>query len=411
MKARIINLLSLGLILSLMACSDDDSNTPAITIPDSYTFERNGSSTVAFAGQTSRIQMAEELAGNLKNFEITADELLEMYRNSLEDGSDANPFSSQALNEATVSIKSKVAASKDYFSTNTSVSALLKQDFENWINLQVTEVFPNSNTVALPGVSGQIADGSSVRYVNEHGLEYDQMIVKGLIGALMLDQISNNYLSTSVLDEADNVEKNNNDEVEVGKAYTTMEHKWDEAYGYVYGNSADKANPNATIGADDSYLNKYIGRAENDSDFAGVADEIFNAFKLGRAAILAKQYTVRDQQAEIIREKLSEIIAVRAVFYLVQGKNGLPTDRENFALYGPTFHDLSEGYGFIYSLQFTRMPGTNEPYFTHDEVNTMLAKLLGDGPNGLWDVEPSTLDELATEIASKFDFTIDQAGS
>ena len=38
-----------------------------------------------------------------------------------------------------------------------------------------------------------------------------------------------------------------------------------------------------------------------------IAQEIFDAFKLGRAAIVAKDYEVRDQQADIIKEKVLQI--------------------------------------------------------------------------------------------------------
>ena len=400
----------LGSCLFLVSCGDDEDDTPGISTPTSYSFERNGASTVDFSGQTTRILMAEELISSMMDFDdATESLLLEMYRNEGAAGEDVFPFSASDLNASTKSIKSKTAASRDFFSTNTVASAQIKADFEAWISAQINEVFPAIETVAEPGVAGQIADGSSVRYVSAEGLEYNQLVNKSLIGALMLDQALNNYLSTSVLDEADNVAANDGDIVAEGQNYTTMEHKWDEAYGYVYGTSADPANPNATIGADDSFVNKYIGRVEGDPDFAGIADDIWNAFAIGRAAIVAKNYSVRDAQVDIIREKLSDVIAIRAIYYLQQAKLALPDDRSNTALYGTSFHDLSEGYGFIYSLQFTREPGTNSPYFSKSEVDAMLADLLDDGPNGLWDVEPATLDELTNTIHAKFDFSLEAA--
>lgn len=397
---------------AFVSCSSDDDNAPGVIAPDTYSFERNGSNTVSFSGQTTRIQMGEELISKLLDFDdpnaaITA---LEMYRNETEDGGDAAPFNSADLNSSTKSIKSKTAASIDFFSSNTVEAAEIRSDFEEWIEAQVAEVFPNENTVAEPGQPGQISDGSSTRYVDARGLEYNQMVNKGLIGALMLDQALNNYLSPAVLDEADNRTNNDAGITAEGESYTTMEHKWDEAYGYIYGLNGDPANPNADLGAD-SFVNKYIGRVEGDADFAGIADDIFQAFKLGRAAITEGDYTLRDQQADIVKTRLSEVIAIRAVFYLQQGKLALPDDRNNTALYGTSFHDFSEGFGFIYSLRFTRQPGTNSPYFTKAEVDSFINDLLGDGENGLWDVTDETLDDLSEKIAAKFDFTVDQAGS
>jgi hypothetical protein len=54
--------------------------------------------------------------------------------------------------------------------------------------------------------------------------------------ACLLDQVVNNYLSKLKLDAGSNVSNNTNKVVESGKTYTTMEHAWDEAYGYIYGN-------------------------------------------------------------------------------------------------------------------------------------------------------------------------------
>ena len=405
---KLKNLFSLAVVasvLTLSGCGDDDPS-PTVETPASYSFSRNGQSTVSFSGQTTRIQMAEELISAMKDFGMSAETMLEMYRNDDGMGGDVNPFASADLNSATKSIKSKVAASRDFFSANTAEGSQIKADFETWINAQVTEVFPNEQVLATVGNAGQIADGSSTRYVSAKGLEYDQAVGKGLIGALMLDQALNNYLSVSVLDEADNRTNNDNEVVADGQNYTTMEHKWDEAFGYLYGTSANTADPNATIGADDSFLNKYIGRVEGDSDFAGIADDILNAFKLGRAAIVAKQYDVRDDQAALIRQKLSEVIAIRAVYYLQQGKNGLEAATPD---YGAAFHDLSEGYGFIYSLRFTRN-AAGSSYFSSTEVDGFIDQLMGS-TNGLWEVTPATLDAMSTAIAAKFDFTVAQAGS
>lgn len=390
----------------LTNCSSDDPQ-PSVEAPESYAFTRNGQTTVSFSGQTDRINMATELINGMKDFDnATKQSLLEMFRNESESGDDVSPFADAGLNASTKSVKSKVAASKDLFSTNTTESSEIKADFEAWINAQVDEVFPNKETLAEAGVAGQVADGSSTRYVNADGLEYNQAVNKGLIGALMADQILNNYLSTAVLDEAENVANNDNEVLDGSSNYTTMEHKWDEAYGYLYGTSADATDPNNTIGSDDSFLNKYLGSVNSDDDFNTYAEEIFDAFKLGRAAIVAKNYTTRDAQVAIIRERISEVIAIRAVYYLQQGKTKLSATNGNSA----AFHALSEAYGFIYSLRFTRKPEGSTSFFAKAEVDAMLGKLMG-GTNGLWSVTGTALDEISADIAEKFSFTVEQAGS
>ncbi|MDF1695448.1 MAG: DUF4856 domain-containing protein [Saprospiraceae bacterium] len=393
-------------LIGLVSCGDESSSD--FEIPETYTFLRDGNSTVSFSGQTTRIRMAEELISALKDNNSLESNLLGMYRNTDEGGNNIDPFVLAELNESTKSIKSKVADSKDFFSTNTVEASIIKNQFEQWINDQVNEVFPSYEVLASPGVAGQILDGSSVRYVNSKGLEYDQAIGKGLIGALMADQLMNNYLSPSVLDEADNRANNDSDVTVEGKAYTNMEHKWDEAYGYLFGNSSSSEDPIQNLGEVDGFLNKYVGRVNGDEDFVGIGQEIFDAFKKGRAAIVAKEYDTRDEQADIIIEKISEVIGIRSVYYLQQGKNGLPTDPESTA-FGPAFHDLSEGIGFIYSLRFTRKPGSNDSYFTREEVDGFLESLLDANVNGLWDIDTQTLDDISSSIADKFDFTVEQA--
>lgn len=393
----------------LMSCGDDEV-TPSITVdePATYAFTRNGSSSVSFSGQATRIAMAEELISALKTSSLTATSLSAMFDH--QEG--ANDFSNSDLNASNKNIKSKVAASSDLFSSNSTDASAIKADFDAWISAQANDVFPNWSVDATKGVAGAIqeAGGGSTRYVNANGLEYNQAVAKSLIGGLMADQTLNNYLGTAVLDEASNRVDQEAGTVVDGKTYAAMEHKWDEAFGYVYGASQDAANPNATIGSDDSFLNKYIGRVEGDTDFAGIAADIFNAFKRGRAAIVAGDYTARDAQAAIIRQKVSEVIAIRSVYYLQQGKAALEATTPDMA---SAFHDLSEGFGFVYSLQFTRNPLANEAFFTRTEVEGFIANIYptASQANGFWDVTPANLQTVSEAIAAKFSFTVDKAGS
>lgn len=387
---------------ALASCTSDDDLTPEgekFEIPSNYTFERDNSSTISYDGQTTRLQMSAELLSSFNDFEKGSEELLlNMFAN------ENAPFANASLNESSKSVKSKVAASNLYFATNTVESTAIKNDFETYITEQMTTVKSNKDKLAEAGVAGQIADGERVRYVNEKGLEYNQAFAKGLIGGLLLDQIANNYLSQPVLDEADNRANNDAEVTEEGKDFTTMEHKWDEAYGYVYGDpSIPTADPNSVLNkSDDRLLFSYLGQVNDDEDFAGIADETFEAFKTGRAAIVNGNYEVRDAQAAIIRQNLSKVIGVRAVHYMQGGKTSLSEGNK-----GHAFHELSEGFGFIYSLRFTNNPATGAPYISKDKIETIKEQLLSG--NGFWDVTPEMLDGISEEIAAGFDFTVKQA--
>lgn len=393
-------------VLLFASCSSDDTVKPednTVVPPATYTFKRGGESTVSFGGQTTRLKMGGELNAALMDFDnATEESLLAMYAH--EAGN--NDFSDSELNASDKNLRSKTAASNDYFATNASESALIKATLEGFIAAQVNEVFPNIMVVASPGVAGQIADGDKTRYVSGNGLEYNQAFAKSLLGALMADQMLNHYMSKVILDEASNRVNNDNNITEEGKLYTTMEHKWDEAYGYIYGNSQDPTNPNVTLGEDDDFLNKYLAKVNDDPDFSSIAADIFDAFKLGRAAIAAKNYEVRDAQIAIIQKNISKVIAVRAVYYLQDGKNKLTNENRESA-----FHALSEAYGFVYSLRFTRNPETNTPLFTRSEVDALLNQLVNPADNGFWGITPETLETVSEAVAAKFDFTVAQAAS
>ncbi len=395
-------ILLLVIVATLLSCENNDNeNVTIVTVaPATYSFERGGLTTVSFDGQTKRIQMANEFGSALK--QASTETLVSLKAKFAHEEGD-NDFSDALLNASGKSIRSKVADSKDFYGSNVTDAAAIKADFDSWITNQVNDVFPNWNNEASAGVAGQIQEsgGGSVRYVNEKGLEYNQVISKGLIGGLMIDQILNNYLSPAVLDADTNVADNDGDVLKSGENHTTMEHKWDEAFGYLYGNEEDITAPKLNT---DSFLNKYLSRVENDTDYEGIAKEIYDAFKLGRAAIVAKDYSTRNIQAEIIKEKISKIVGIRAIYYLQQGKNNLAINDKAGA-----FHDLSEGFGFIYSLQFTRQPNSTEPYFTKSEVDGFIATL--SQGNGFWDLSSAPLDEMSNVIAAKFNITVNQAGS
>ncbi len=402
MKKSFLLLLTMGSAI-LTSCSNDDdpviNEENGIEVPANYTFKRNGESTIDYNGQTTRLQMSAELLSAFNDFDNNSEEqLLNMFAN------ENAPFSDASLNESSKSVKSKVAASNLYFSANTTESAQIRQDFESFISGQINEVKANKDQLAEAGVAGQIAQGERVRYVNAQGLEYNQAFAKSLIGGLLLDQIINNYLAQPVLDEADNRANNDAGTTEEGNTYTTMEHKWDEAYGYLYGDpSIPAADPMSVLGeSDDHLLFSYLGQVDADEDFSGLAQSTFDAFKTGRAAIVAGNYETRDEQVATIRENLSTVIGVRAVHYLQGGKNALAEEN-----YGAAFHELSEGFGFIYSLRFTQNPATGKPYITQLSLETYKTELISG--NGFWAVTPETLDRISEEIAAAFGFTVEEA--
>ena len=361
--------------LFLTSCSDDDDvvvdNT--VTPPSTYKFERNGKNTVSHGGQTSRLKMASELYSGMKSSSSTKAGLNNMFNNG-------TGFSDATLNGTGKKIGSKTFASS-------VASSTVKPKFDAMITDFSDNVIPNWSTTAANGTAGKMTDaGGRTVYINAKGHELTQLFTKGLIGGMTTDQIVNGYLTAAKLDGGTNIADNNAGTLVEGKDYTNMEHYWDEGFGYLYGEEADVKNPTLGKGV---LLSKYAKKV-NDSNSPGIGKIIYDAFIKGRAAIVAKNYTVRDAQAKIIQIHISKIIGYKAHDYLndyvTKAAAGTPAD---------AIHALSEGYGFVMSLQVTN-DGTGKPYFSNAEVNVMLAKL-----DNFWTVSSADCTAMANQIKSK----------
>lgn len=346
--------------------------------PDAYSFTREGVSTVYYTGQSARLEMAQEISSALNNETFTADEIDSMFNLGI-------GFSNTDLDASGKKIGNKTAAYG---------SATIKPIFDNWITEVVSDVFPAWNSDATAGVPGQITDagGGRTARVNGKGLEINQAFTKSLIGAHALDQIVNGYLDKSA--KLDAVEADNDADVfhytspgSSEENVTKMEHYWDEGFGYLYGLD-NQTYPELGKGV---LLNKYLSKVDA-TDERGIAKVIYDAFSLGRAAIVNKDYELRDAQAAIIKSNLSKVIGYKAAYYMRSGADYLTA-----GTYADAFHALSEGYGFILSLQFTKNEN-GVPYMTKDEVDTLLNSLM-EG-NGFWDRTPEELTAIAVQIES-----------
>ena len=370
-------ILSLAVFSTLLfSCSDDDlvvDDSVVVEAPDTYTFTREGETTVSFGGQTARLEMAASLMGQLNSENVLASDLLTMFN-------DGTGFGDSTLDDSGKKLGNKTAAYGD---------ESVVEDIRGFITEYADDVSTSFSTDAAAGVAGSHtgAGGRTVR-INGKGMELNQVFAKSLIGALVMDQVAYGYLSaTEIGDAVENVA------LEDGKNYTKMEHHFDEGFGYVYGQESDitaAASPDGSGVLFAKYLKKV-----NASEEPGIATEIYDAFKMGRAAIVANDSEVRDAQAEIVKTKMSRVILHKAAYYLrgaAEAKSAAAVD------YADYFHGLSEGYGFVLSLQFT-YDQNGESYFSHAEVDTMLSAL--EAGNGFWDITPEELNAMAAQIEAK----------
>ena len=385
MRNLIYKSMLLSLAIFVFSCDSDDDNdnqgSNTIVAPSSYEFTRDGASTVSFGGQTTRLNQAEELYSALNSNESTASGLDLMFNG---DGNGSAGFADESLNGTSKIIGSKTSAS------TLAGSAATKQRFDDMISDYAANVVPNWNQDASAGVPGAIStpDGGSTYHLNAAGQELDQLFFKGLIGAFTLDQIVNNYIHPNQLDSGSRIDDNDNDVLSGDNNYTDMEHKWDEGFGYLYGLEGDNlANAGASPSGNGSLLMKYFKKVDEEGGYEpGIGQVVYDAFIMGRTAIVNKDYELRDQQAAIIKVELSKVIGYYAIHYMNDYVAKL--EAGNVA---KAHHSLSEAWGFLLSLSFTNN-GNDEPFMDRATVEYFLDNYLGD----FHSVNPGVLTAPAT---------------
>ena len=336
-------------------------NTGCIVAPETYYFEVMGpmgpANTVSYSGQTTRLMMAKQLTDALKNGTHDLSQLVQMWT--------TGTGFADGLDNSSKILRSKTSASA-------TASATVQVQLDELLETYSNEVLANWSGNASAGVGGEYTTPARTVHIDNKGREIDQCFAKSLIGALCFDQTSNKYTDVAYQAGLDNTDR---DPAEDNNA-TEMEHKWDEGFGYIYGmiegNTTGDLSTDALLG---KYLNKFPEKIP----------VVWDAFKLGRAAIVGGDYIIRDEQAAIIAENLDKIIAQKAIDYL----SGAVTTLSNGGEREDTFHGLSEGYGFVLSLQYTS-------YFTNSEVTSMLNQMMeGDG---FWDITPDELNTMVAQI-------------
>lgn len=174
--------------------------------------DKDGNQTVDFSGQTTRQDMLAEInslmSSGAKGTVLDSAKLSNMFANT------GSPFTNADLNAATdKTLKSKTAASFSAADAETE-----RQKFEKWFGI----VANSSKSAAVAAADGQAGvatanNGTSKYLVDASGIEYGQLVQKGVIGAVFFDQMVNVYLGTEKM-AADN--KN----IVEGKSYTQLEH-------------------------------------------------------------------------------------------------------------------------------------------------------------------------------------------
>ncbi|MCO6499827.1 MAG: DUF4856 domain-containing protein [Vicingus serpentipes] len=379
-KNTVKNLMIASTVVFAIGCSkDEDPPAPKVTtttpstsgysVPATYAFEDGtGASTVDFSGQQQRLEMADEMiayikSGNTLGTFIDATTLKNMYANNGYTWIDAP---SLGLTGSTKQLKDKTAAGDIGIQTM----------FENYMDsVDLLSNLNYSNSAETYGQGGVWTNGTKSYLQSGAGYEYKELLEKGLMCAVFMNQMTVNYLGT--LNDDDNTA------LVSGKNYTEMQHHWDEAYGYF----------TSEVDYPTNGTNRFWGKYTNSRESVlGSATILGNAFRKGRAAIDNKDYATRDAQIIIIRNEMERVCAGTAISYLNKVKASInnPCVRN---------HELSEAKGLIDGLRYG-YNAISSTGMTTAEIDTVLSYI-----NDFENITISDINNAIDLIASKTGLT------
>lgn len=419
--------------------------TATSVAPTTYTFNRSGVDTVSYTGQTARLALIEQLkayTGSLTGTETPTavlTRLTQLYS--------ATDHSSETLSNVLQANINEISSNKNLQAKTAGNDTLT--DYKVWTNGNAFKGW-NDTSLEVLGASVSTAGSANIltpeglvwgffhklaaqagntsrvdvngdaitkAYVTEKRQDLNQLIQKFLWGAIAYAQATDDYLSDDIVGKglmAGNT-------IGTGKVYTNVEHAWDEAFGYFgaprdYGYYTDKEIAGTSVSTDyrtyrSAYANQnfdsnqdgkidltkeqlygyaiYAGKRDldNPSSAVNLTQEIFDAFKLGRAIIQgtntadlsATELSQLKGQRNIILSKWEQVILGNIAHYI----NEVLTDLQNLASASTADVDThrnnyakhwSELKGFALSLQFNPQSRLNSAQFES------LHQLIGDSP-------------------------------
>lgn len=364
-----VSLLGLSLLFTGCDVTDSDDGDDTIDQPETYEFTRDGESTVAYPGQTDRLDMVEEMKAYIATANdgkvISEQALLDMFENTNDNGGGHFSFTSDRQ------LKNKTFAPD-----------LDNNLFEGFFaDAETASEYGSEGVRAEKGQAGLIEreDSGSDILVDEKGREFTQLIEKGLMGAVFYNQIFNVYLTDERI--GPNVE---NEQTREGTNYTDKEHHFDEAYGY-FDAPVDFESDWPESRTDElRFWNKYSNGSDEQ---LGFNDTIMDAFIAGRTAIVNDNQSELDQQVDVLYESLELLAAATAVHYINDTLSHL--NSENI---GEAFHTLSEAWAFVNALKYSP-----EREISLEQIDQILNTDFGENGN-FWNVTDSGLNNAKSTL-------------
>jgi hypothetical protein len=425
MKALTCSTATLGFITVLAACGGDGDNNPDSSgngnpvAPQTYAFESRFApevSSVTYAGQTFRHLLIQDLTTYMESLvdnqdlfgpvsarQEVLDRLNFYYRFStagesanylLETTPEATPGPTYGAVNSATTLSEKIAGND---------VPLRRGELKGWTTDLTTQTPEGLIDYWFDQIAENTTDNNAATdpTVTAAGQDLRQLVQKFLLGAVTYSQAAEDYLNSERGLQAQNSEPEEGIE-----PFTTLEHEWDEGFGY-YGAARDFNNLTDTQIADnvandtdgsgtiDLYSEYNWGHSQNSAkrdlgssssaktDFTKGA---FDAFVAGRAIITRadgelteQEFAALEAQRNAALENWEKSIASTAVHYINDTLKAMNDPAYDVAT-GTTgnLEDLakvwSELKGFALSLQFN-------PYALLSDLDfDRIHELLGDAP-------------------------------
>jgi len=347
------------------------------TIPAFYDIE-NSLAPGTFYGQKRRLAQLQEIKDSSRNEPIKWD-----IRAALAN-ENQNMFKSDEA-QGSENIRTKIDE-LNFDNGNTSVA----DDIASLADSLVKSSQANYRSIAANGTAGMITTGDKKRHVSANGLEYAEILEKSLYGALLYDQMVDDYLSDSQ-SGVDNEEGNNILSAEDYELYgTERQHKFDEAFGYFGAEAATYPNQANSSNGDGIFLANYTFDFSDETEAmygVNLAKATMNAFVVGRSVLKAGQGN--DFAQENINEELFNAARADIKLYVEAGMAASAIHYLNEAIMDVSeaekLHHLSEALGFIYAMSFNS-DGRLSPEESHKALMALGWSATDSSLNGIYGI-------------------------
>ena len=345
--------------------------------PETYEFTRDEMSTVSFPDPQARLDQLTEMVAYLGTADaggaITEQALLDMFANTGNNGGGNFSFTSDLqLMDRTFAADLSSNLFADFFS-----------------DAAIASTAGSMGTIAADGTAGILTREveETTFIVDANGRAVTQLIEKGLMGAVLYNEIYNTYLTDNLIGESiENVS------LSVGNNYTEAENNIDQAFGY-FGAPVDFASdwPEARE-TEATFWSKYSNIIDAvDEDALNLNDDVMEDYIATRAAIVNNDPPLRIAHRDSLYGHLEMVAAAAAVHFINDAVAALDAGNQNEALYA-----ISNVWGFVNALRYNPVSSMSPT-----AIETILGTNLGAGGN-FWDADAASLNAAKATLVSNY---------